>query len=66
MQNRPPNPSNDFGHFKNERLRFLLCVIREIRFAFEAAVASKWLTYLICFPALGGSASWLIKTYWFR
>ena len=43
MQHRPSDPSSDFGHFKNERLRFRLCVLREFRLAFEAVVSSKWL-----------------------
>ena len=66
MHQRPPDPSNDFGHFNNERLRFWLCVLREVRLAFEAAAESKWLTYLIFSLALGGSAPWLIKTYLFH
>lgn len=61
MANRQPDLPNDFGHFKNERLRFWLCVIREVRLAFEAAAASKWITYWICSTVLGGL--WAIKTY---
>lgn len=63
MHHLPPDPSNDFGHFKNERLRFWLCVLREVRLAFEAAAGSKRLTYLTFSLALGGSAPWLIRTY---
>lgn len=59
MANRQP----DLPHFKSERLRFLLCVIREVRLAFEAAAESKWITYWSCSTVLGGSALWVIKTY---
>lgn len=66
MHHRPPAPLNDFGHFKNEYLRFLLCLLRELRFAFEAAASSKWITYWTFFLVLGGSASWVIKTNLFH
>ena len=66
MHHRPADSTNDFGHFKNEYLRFLLCLLREVRFAFEAAACSKWLTYWTFFLVLGGSASWVIKTRWFH
>lgn len=54
MQHRPTDPSSDFRHFKNERLRFWLCVLREVRLAFEAAAASKWiwLTFSLALGAL--------------
>lgn len=63
MAKRLSDLPNDFGHFKNERLRFCLCLIREVRLAFEAAAASKWITYWTCSMVLGGSALWAIKTY---
>lgn len=45
---RPPKPKPDpYDGFTDERLRFWLCVIREIRHMFEAAVASKWIACLI-------------------
>ena len=58
------NKPDPYDGFTDERLRFWLCVIREIRHVFEAAAASKWITYLIFSTALGGSSSWLLKTYW--
>ena len=64
MANRQPDLPHEFAHFKNERMRFWLCVIREGRLAFEAVVASKWITYWICSTVLGGPALWAIKTYW--
>ena len=39
------NPQPDLPHFKSERLRFLLCVIREVRLAFQAAVDSRWIIH---------------------
>lgn len=55
-----PDP---YDGFADERLRFWLCVIREIRHVFEAA-ASKWMTYWTCSTVLGGSAIWVLKAYW--
>ena len=54
MHHRLPNPSSDFDHFTNERLRFWLCVLRECRLAFEAVAASKWiwLTFPLALRAL--------------
>ena len=66
MQNHPPRPANDFDHFKNEYLRFFLCLLREVRFAFEATASSKWITYWTFSLVLGGSVSWVMKTYLFR
>jgi|GEM_PF-4457473 hypothetical protein len=63
MPKRPPDNDDDFVHIKNERLRFWLCVIHEGRLAFEAAAASKWITYWTCSTVLGRSALWAIKTY---
>ena len=61
---RPDDDPNGFGHFDNEFLKFVLYLVREARFAFEAAVASKWLTWWTCSMVLGVPASWLIKTHW--
>lgn len=63
---RPDDDPNGFGHFNNEFLKFLLYLVREIRLAFEAAAASKWVTLWVCSMVLGVPASWLIKTYLFR
>lgn len=55
VRRRPDDDPTGVGHFENESLKFLLCLAREIRLAFEAAVASKWVTWwLICSVALGG------------
>ena len=62
MLHRPPDPLNDFGSIKNENLLYKLYVLRELRLAFQAAVASKWV-WLTFSLALGGSAPWLIRTY---
>jgi hypothetical protein len=61
--NRKPRKDDDdnFGKFKNENLKFLLCLVRELRFAFEAAAASRWLTWWICVVLLG-SVSWATKS----
>lgn len=61
-----PYKTDPYDGFTDERLRFWLCVIREGRLAFEAAAASKWITYWTCSTVLGGSALWAIKTYWYR
>jgi hypothetical protein len=63
---RPKKPDDDndgFGHFDSEILKFLLYLVREVRFAFEAAAASKWLTWWTVSAVVGGS-SWMIKTHW--
>ena len=52
--------------FKSERLRFCFFVIREIRFAFEAAAKSKSIAWQTISLVLGGYAPWLINTYPFR
>ena len=52
---------DDFGHFKNEILKFLLFLVRELRLAFEAAAASKWVTWWTCSAVLVGSTSWVAK-----
>ena len=49
-------PKDTYDGFKNEYLRFWLCVIRELRHIFEAAAASKWITSLIVLAVLGGYA----------
>jgi hypothetical protein len=49
-------PRDPYDGFKNEYLRFWLCAIRELRYAFEAAVASKWGAPLIVAIVLGGYA----------
>ena len=64
MQNHPPKPPNDFGPIKNENLLYRLYVIREVRFAFQAAATSKWMTWWIYKLILGGTASWWIATHW--
>ena len=66
MHHRPPAPLNDFGPIKNENLLYKLYVLRELRLALQAAVASKWvwLTFSLAL-ALGVSASWMNKTHWF-
>lgn len=51
----------NFGHFKNEMLKFLLCLVRELRLAFEAATASKWVTLWACSAVLVESASWATR-----
>ena len=56
---------DDFGHFKNETLKFVLCLVRELRFAFEAAAASKWVTWRTRSAVLVGSASWATKSLFF-
>lgn len=45
-----------YDGFKNEYLRFWLCVIRELRHAFEAAASSKWITSLVVLALLSGYA----------
>jgi hypothetical protein len=35
---------DDFGHFRGEPLKFLLYLVRELRFAFGAAAASRRVT----------------------
>lgn len=64
VPNRQPDLPNDFRHFKNEYLLFFLYAIREIRRMFEAAASSRWITYWTVSMVLGGSAPWLLKTYW--
>lgn len=49
-------PRDTYDGFKSEYLRFWLCVIREIRYAFEAAAASKWIIWSITLMVLGGYA----------
>lgn len=49
-------PKDTYDGFKNEYLRFWLCVIRELRHVFEAAAASKGITLVIIFLVLGGYA----------
>lgn len=56
-------PSPDFSHFKDERLRFWICVVREVRLGFEAFAASRWMTIWISSMALGVPAAWLIKAH---
>jgi hypothetical protein len=53
---------DDFGHFKSEPMKFVLYLVRELRFAFEAAAASKWVTWWTCSAVLVGSASWVTKS----
>jgi hypothetical protein len=60
----PPDNSTEFARIKNERLLFVLHLVREVRCAFEAVAASKWLTLWIVSAALGGS-SWIVKTHLF-
>lgn len=52
-----------FAELKSDRLKFVLYLVREARLAFEAAAASRWVTWCV---VVGGSASWLIKTHLFR
>lgn len=55
-----------FAEVKSDRLKFVLYLVREARLAFEAAAASRWVTWWTCSVVVGGSASWLIKTHLFR
>lgn len=60
-RSQKPDP---YDGFTDERLRFWLLVIREGRLIFEAAAASRWITYWTFSAALGGPATWwVIKTY---
>lgn len=52
---------DDFGRLKSESLKFVLYLVRELRIAFQAAAASRWITWWICSTALVGSASWATK-----
>ena len=56
---------DDFGQFKSEPLKFVLYLVRELRFAFEAAAASKWVTWWTCSAVAVGSASWVTKSLFF-
>lgn len=62
---RKPRKDNDdeFGHFKSETLKFVLYLVRELRFAFEAAAASKWVTWWTCSAVLVGSAPWVTHLF---
>lgn len=57
---------NEFADVQSDRLKFVLYLVREMRRAFEAAAASRWVTWWTCSVVAGGSASWLIKTHLFR
>ena len=63
MDQKPrKNGHDDFGHFKSEPMKFVLYLVRELRFAFEAAAASKWVTWWTCSAVVVGSASWVTKS----
>ena len=63
MDRKPPKDDHDaFGHFKSEPMKFVLYLVRELRFAFEAAAASKWVTWWTCSAVVVGSASWVTKS----
>jgi hypothetical protein len=62
MAPRPPATPDDFLHIKSEPLRFVLYVVRDVRYIIEAAMASKWLWLCIgSIGGIGGSATWLIS-----
>lgn len=52
MRRRSDDDPTGFGHFDNELLKFVLCLVREARLAFEAAAASRWVAW--------GSVLWLL------
>ena len=65
MSRRPPPEPESFVRFLIRSVfDLVLGLAQEARRVAEAAAASKWVTWWICYVALGGSASWLmIKTH---
>ena len=58
MARLQPQESDDFTHFKSERLRFVLCLVREIRLAFEKAIENKWIASLV-FGVVVAGGGWI-------
>lgn len=52
MSNKP-NLEDNFRHFKNEKYSFVLCLVREARYALEAVAASKLAPILIAVILVG-------------